>query len=251
MNNRFKIENVAISITDLDDAVARILKKTEDRTPGYVCVTNVRATYLGNHDSDYCRILNNSFLTVPDGKPIEWFAHLSGVIKVKKSSGSDLFDRICQISEQKGYTHFFYGSTHEIIKRMQENLLRKYPNLKIVGAVSPPFKPVEELASDKIIKQINILQPNFVWIGLGAPKQERFIDLIVNRIESSILIGIGLVFDYQAGIVKRAPEWMQKNGLEWLFVWLQQPRKALRSYIYFIYFLKLLIKTYYGHKRKN
>ena len=246
MNNRFKIENVEISLTNLDNAVESIVKKAESKTSGYVCVTNVRATYIGNHDPEYRRILNNSFLTVPDGKPIEWYAQLSGLKQVEKSSGPDLFNRICQLSNRKGYTHFFYGSTPEVISKMQKNLLLKFPALNIVGAISPPFKPVEELANNDIVEIINHLKPTFVWIGLGAPKQERFMDLIISRIENSILIGVGLVFDYQAGTVRRAPVWMQKNGLEWMYRVIQQPLYSRRSFKAFTYFIFLLTKKIVG-----
>lgn len=243
MDNRFKIENVAISITDSDNAVEQIIKKAESKTPGYVCVTNVRAAYIGNHDENFCRILNNSFLTVPDGKPIEWYAHLSGLKQVKKSSGPDLFEKICQLSGHMDYTHFFYGSTPKVIRKMQENLTKKYPGIKIVGAISPPFGSVEELANDEIIRQINNLKPTFVWVGLGAPKQERFMKLIIEKVESSILIGVGLVFDYQAGTAIRAPKWMQKSGLEGIYRLIQQPRNIKRAIRPFLWmFNKFIFK---------
>lgn len=241
--NRFNIENVRINITNIEDAANRIIKKAEKNEPAYVCVTNVRATYIGNHDEKYCDILNNSFLTIPDGKPLVWFAHLSGFKEVEKTSGPDLFIEICKLTEHTELTHFFYGSTPEVIEQLQKKLLLKYPELKIVGVVSPPFKPVEELAQSNIINEINQLNPNFIWIGLGAPKQERFINLIYNKVNSSVLIGVGLVFEYEAGTVKRAPIWMQNYGLEWLFRFMQQPRYSMRSLKAFRYFILLLIKT--------
>ena len=248
MNERFKIENVAISITNLEEAVDQILEKAKSNVSAYVCVTNVRATYIGNHDENFSRILNSSFLTVPDGKPLEWYAHLSGLKMVKKSSGPDIFNRICQSTELTELTHFFYGSSPEVIQKMKENLSRKWPNLKIAGFVSPPFMTEEELANSGIVQQINELKPSFVWVGLGAPKQERFMDLIISRIDSSILIGVGLVFDYQAGTVKRAPFWMQKNGLEWLYRFIQQPKYSTRSLKPFRYFIFILIKKYFKWK---
>jgi N-acetylglucosaminyldiphosphoundecaprenol N-acetyl-beta-D-mannosaminyltransferase len=244
MSGRFHIDKVGISITNIDHATDRILKRAEKRMPGYVCVTNVRATYIGNHDENYCRILNNSFLTVPDGKPIEWYARLSKHKQVGKTSGPDLFTRICDLTENTEYTHFFYGSSPKVIALMKRNILREWPNLKIAGAVSPPFKPVEELATDEIVNKINKHKPTFVWVGLGAPKQEKFIDLIIKRIENSILIGVGLVFDYQAKTVKRAPVWMQKNGLEWCYRFIQQPLYSRRSLIAFRYFISLITKKW-------
>ncbi|WP_319502704.1 WecB/TagA/CpsF family glycosyltransferase [uncultured Draconibacterium sp.] len=226
MRDRFKIQNVGISITDLNDAVKLIMEQANSKTPAYVCVINTRATYIGNHDPDYCRILNSSFLTVPDGKPIEWYAHASGLKQVKKTSGPDLFESICSTTQNEKYTHFLYGSTPEVIQKMKDNLLIKYPNLQIVGAVSPPFGSPEELANDAIVKLINKLKPTFFWLGLGAPKQERVMDLFIKSIDSSILIGVGLVFDYQAGNVKRAPIWMQKAGMEGIYRLIQQPRRV-------------------------
>lgn len=238
MGKRFNISNVGFSITNLEDATDQILKKAESKDSAYVCITNVRALYFGNHENDYCRILNNSYLTIPDGKPIEWLAHLAGYKLLKKTSGPDLFSLICQLTEHTNHTHFFYGSTSDVISRMMENLKNRWPELKIIGAVSPPFKPVEELASNGIIQQINSLKPSFVWIGLGAPKQERFMDLIANNISSSILIGIGLVFEYQAGTTVRAPLWMQNWGLEWLYRDIQQPRRLPFLFRQFLYLLR-------------
>jgi N-acetylglucosaminyldiphosphoundecaprenol N-acetyl-beta-D-mannosaminyltransferase len=247
MNERFNIENVGISITNLEQAVDDIIKKAECSEPAYVCVTNVRALYIGNHDTDYCRILNNSYLTVPDGKPLEWYAHVTGLKNVKKTSGPDLFERICQLSESKEFTHFFYGSTPQIVTKMKENVLKKYPKLKIICAISPPFGSAQELANNEIIQQINTLKPTFVWIGLGAPKQEIFMDLIVNQIQSSLLIGIGLVFEYQAGTVIRAPKWMQNYGLEWLYRHIQQPKHINRkNYHRNFSIILLIIKAFFN-----
>lgn len=113
--------------------------------------------------------------------------------------------------------------------RMKKNLKEKWPALKIVGFVSPPFKSAEELANSIIMKQINELKPSFVWIGLGGLKKERFMDLIIEKIKSSILIGVGLVFDYQAGTVLRSPVWMQISGLEWFYRLIQQPNNIRRA----------------------
>ncbi len=251
MQHRFYIDDVSFSCTCLSDAIGQLSRKVDKKEKGYICVSNVRATYIANHDKEYARVLNNSFLTLPDGKPIEWYAHILGHKNVKKCSGQDFFYKVCELSEKKNYTHFFYGSTPEIVKMLEINLRKKFPSLKIVGAVSPPYKSAKELADSDIIDCINQCQPDFVWVGLGAPKQEFFINLIKDKIGSSVLIGIGLVFDYEAGKVMRAPRWMQNNGLEWAFVWSQQPQKIKRSYKYFLYFIKKLVLRIYEQYRKN
>lgn len=244
MDQRYKIDKVKLSITNVDEAAGLIIKEAKNKRPVYVCVTNVRTTYIGNHNEQYREILNNSFLTLPDGKPLEWYARAAKINRAKKTSGPDLFENICRKTENTGLTHFLFGSTPEVIKKMQVNIKRKYPNLKIVGAVSPPFKPVEELATDEIVEQVNRLKPSFFWVGLGAPKQEQFIHLIKDRIKSSIMIGVGLVFEYQAGTVKRAPKWMQKNGFEWLYRHVQQPKMInYKNYVRNFSILPLIFKA--------
>ena len=241
MNKRYYIKNVGISITDLNSCVGVIGEYIDcSEETGYVCVTNVRATYIGNNDEEYCSILNNSLLTVPDGKPLEWFARLIGIKKVNKTSGNDLFEAICKISEKKGYRHYFLGSSPEVINLMTKKVKEKYPKLEIVGSLSPPYGSEKELINDRLINDINLADPHILWIGLGAPKQERFINLIKDKVNVSILIGVGLVFEYQAGTVNRAPLWICNIGLEWMYIWFQQPRKILRSIPYFIDFLFLL-----------
>lgn len=111
MNDRFKIDSVAVNITTPEQAV----KKAESCSPAYVCGTNVRARYNGNHDENLCPILNNTFLTVPDGKPLEWYAHLSGLKMVRKSSGSDIFNKICQLTQNTKLTHFFMGVHQKLL----------------------------------------------------------------------------------------------------------------------------------------
>lgn len=224
-NQRFQLGGVGISITHLEEAANALLNKAREGLPGYICVTNVRAAYTGKIDSAYADILSNSYLTVPDGKPLEWLARLSGNKKLKKTSGPDLLIRICELSEHTSLSHYFYGSTPEVIKRMKKNLEQAYPGLNIVGAVSPDIGTAEELAKDLLLEQIVELKPSFVWVGLGAPKQERFINLVHHLAPFSTFVGIGLAFDYQAGTVKRAPGWMQKSGLEWLYRDIQQPRR--------------------------
>lgn len=246
MFNRFYIKNVGISVTNIDDSVKKIMDCIESlNITEYVCVTNVRATYIGNNDSEYCDILNNSFLTVPDGKPLEWYAHIAGYKTVRKTSGNDLFEYICKVSEKKSYTHYFYGSTQEVINNMINNITQKYPAIKIVGAVAPPYLPVEELITNELIDDINEKKPQFVWVGLGAPKQERFISILKNKIYASVLIGVGLVFDYQAGTVSRAPKWMQNYGLEGVYRCLQQSSRVNAKSLLMVYsIIPIIIKEY-------
>ncbi|MCC5842476.1 MAG: WecB/TagA/CpsF family glycosyltransferase, partial [Opitutales bacterium] len=238
--SRYAIGKVRISATNLEEAADILLAQAQRGEPGYVCAPNVRATYIANRETDYTDILNRSLLTVPDGKPLVWYAHLCGLGHVRRTCGPDLFNRICAATEKTEHSHYFFGSTPEVIQKLETEVRAKFPRLKVVGMQSPPFAPVEVLAESGIVEEINRLRPTFVWVGLGAPKQERFIARIIDRIDASLLLAVGLVFEYEAGTVKRAPRWMQRCGLEGVARVCQQPERTGRAAKVFSWMIGML-----------
>lgn len=250
---RYTIQRVSVSKINIRKTLMVIEEAFTKRRLGYVCVTNARTAHLANIDLEYCKIQNNSLLTVPDGIPLVWIAHTKGYDDVEKVSGKDLMDTAFEISEEKGYSHYFYGCSVSTIDLLKENLKNKYPKINIKGAVSPPFQPIEDFDIDNLVKELNILEPTFFWCGLGAPKQEKLIALLQPQLVSTICVGVGLAFEYIAGTVKRAPKWMQSSGLEWLYRVVQQPVKSKRFFRSFFWIFKLLIKEKIKsiHKRKR
>jgi N-acetylglucosaminyldiphosphoundecaprenol N-acetyl-beta-D-mannosaminyltransferase len=248
---RFKIQNIAISATNISHALTVIEQAVVNNKPGYICVTNARTTHLANHNTEYCHIQNNSLLTVPDGAPLVWIAHNKGFKQVGKVSGKDLMDALFAISAEKGYSHYFFGSTPYTIAQLTSNLQKKYSSIEIKGAVSPPFQPLEEFDIDRLAKEINQLQPTFFWCGLGAPKQERLNALLQPKLNSTICVGVGLAFEYIAGTTKRAPKWMQKTGTEWLFRLIQQPKKIKRAIVPLLWIFIQLIISLVNHEQKK
>ena len=244
MNNRYYIDGLEIRKTNLVKAAEVLQEQAEQERSSYVCITNARAAYHAIQTPKYLAIQNASLMTLPDGKPLEIIARLRGHKEVSRTCGPDIFNEMCRLSEGKDYTHFFYGSTQEILDKMLANLKVKYPFLKIVGAVSPPFGTPEELANTEIIEHINRTQPTFVWLGLGAPKQEYVADILVKRIKQSIILGVGLVFEYEAGTVKRPPLWVQKAGFEWLYRISQQIFRIKLFLPAFFYIIKKIIKEF-------
>ena len=226
---RFNIGKIRISDINLPKALDIIENTLRQNQLGYICVTNSRTTHLANINESYCEIQNNSLLTIPDGMPLVWIAHNSGFKNVGRVSGPDLIEAVFKISREKNYSHYFYGSTPKTIFRMQSNLQKRFPGLEIKGAFSPPFQPLEKFDIDSLAKEINRLKPTFFWCGLGAPKQERLIALLQPKLDSTISLGVGLAFEYLGGTVKRAPLWMQKTGLEWLYRLAQQPKNIKRA----------------------
>ena len=222
---RYNIGLFKVSRTNLSHTLDDISNSIKSKNLGYICVSNGRVAYQSNHDPDYCAIQNNSLLTVPDGKPLVWIAHNKGLGDVGQVAGNELFHGLLNDSKKNGYSHFFYGSTQDTIDKMRKRVVNEYPDALVVGAVSPPFQPIEDYDIDGLADEINRLSPSFFWVGLGAPKQERLMALLQPKLKNTICIGVGLVFEYYAGTVKRAPKWARKMGLEALVNCLQQPVK--------------------------
>ncbi|MCB0454866.1 MAG: WecB/TagA/CpsF family glycosyltransferase [Aequorivita sp.] len=240
---RYYIGKIGISKVNLTTAFNFLQKAVADKKYGYVCVTNSRTVYISNHEEEYCAIQNGSMLTVPDGMPLVWIAHNQGLDEVGKTSGKDLMDAIFSISKEKGYSHYFYGSSQSALDSLEKNLLATYPGLDIKALVSPPFQPLEAFDVEGLAKEVNALAPTFFWCGLGAPKQERIMALLQPHLENTISIGVGLAFEYFAGTVSRAPVWMQKNGLEWIYRDVQQPMKLVRFAKPFGFIFKRMITS--------
>lgn len=222
---RFSIGKFQVSCVNLQTAVDYIKSAIAQNKSGYICVSNSRSAYDSNVDDNYCMIQNNSLLTVPDGRPISWIAHNLGYTDVEQIAGNDLFHRLLSVSKEEGYSHYFYGSTEETIDAMSKNMDEDYPDVELKGACSPPFQPLEDYDIDGLANEINELKPTFLWIGLGAPKQEKLMALLQPKLKETICIGVGLVFEYYAGNVTRAPKLIRRIGLEWLFRDIQQKRK--------------------------
>ena len=248
-DKRFSIGKFQVSKVNLDTAIAFINEVVSRGKTGYVCVSNARVCHLSNNNPEYCAIQNNSLLTVPDGKPLVWIAHNMGFNMVGQVACNELFHAILKESASKGYSHYFYGSTPTSIEKMKERVAKEYPCAKIVGAVSPPFQPIEKYDIDELAEEVNRVAPTFFWVGLGAPKQERLMALLQPKLKSTICIGIGLVFEYYAGTVKRAPEWARKLGLEWIVRDCQQPKRIIKFIPVLSWTLGMMIKTFF-HKKQ-
>ncbi|WP_186431539.1 WecB/TagA/CpsF family glycosyltransferase [Clostridium sp. BSD9I1] len=237
--NKCDILGVKINALSLQEVLERIEQNLNNIKGKYICVCNVHTTVMSYENVSYKNIQSNSYISVPDGKP------LALICKRKfkytdRITGPDLMDEVFKISEEKGYTHYFYGSTEQTLKKLKDNLIKKYPKLKIVGMYSPPFRELKNHEDADIVNNINNLRPDFLWVGLGAPKQE--IWMYNHRIIiKSLMIGVGAGFDYFAGNIKRAPKWMQKFSLEWLYRLLQDPKRLWRRYLItnskFIYYM--------------
>lgn len=219
-----------INVTNMEETLQYLTRNLEDLRGKYICVSNVHTVVMSYEDEKYRKIQNSASMVLPDGKPLSVVSRLRGFKEAQKVSGPDLMPEIFRLSEEKGYTHYFYGSTEETLQKLKEALLTRYPNLKIVGMYSPPFRPLTEEEDEEIMGRINNTNPDFIWIGLGAPKQEQWMYAHRDKL-CGVMLGVGAGFDFHAGTVKRAPVWMQKCGLEWLYRLTQDPKRLFKRYV--------------------
>lgn len=224
------ILGVNIAVTNLSETVRYIEENLEELRGNYICISNVHTTVTAYEDEEYRKIQNGGALALPDGKPLSIVSKKRGFKNAERLTGPDLMGALFKESEEKGYKHYFYGSTEETLELLKIKLNEKYPKLNIVGMYSPPFKSEVSLENDDILNEINSKDVDFLWVGLGAPKQEKWMHIHKNKV-NAIMIGVGAGFDYYAEKIKRAPLWMQKCSLEWLYRLTQDPKRLFKRYI--------------------
>lgn len=225
-----EILKTKINITTMDEAVSWIDEHLEELSGKYVCISNVHTTVTAYRDEKYREVQNGSALSLPDGKPLSIVQRYRGYENAGRVPGPDLMPEIFALSEKKGYRHYFYGSKQSTLDALKERLLEKYPKLNIVGMYSPPFRPLTEEEDQEAVERINAVKPDFIWVGLGAPKQEIWMAEHENRVHG-VMLGVGAGFDFHAGTIKRAPKWMQELCMEWLYRISQDPKRLLWRYL--------------------
>lgn len=236
------ILGLKVTVTNMKETVDYIGENIEKLKGKYICITNVHTTIMAYENEKYKDIQNNAALILPDGNPLSALSRKMGFKEAKRVTGPDLMHEIFKLSEENRYKHYFYGSSEETLKQLNIKLKEKYPKINIVGMFSPPFKEEVSLENEEKLNEINRLNPDFIWVGLGAPKQEIWMKLHENKV-NGLMIGVGAGFDYFADKIKRAPKWMQKSSLEWLYRLMQEPRRLFKRYfitnLKFIYLTKL------------
>lgn len=223
------IMGVDIAAIDMEWLVNYLNRNVEDLSGDYICVSNVHTTVTAYEDREYCKVQNGGIMAIPDGGPLSSVGQKRGFKNMKRTTGPSLMGEIFKISASEGYRHYFYGSTDETLEKLYSVLTESYPGIQIAGMYSPPFRPMTEDEDMAIVDRINETKPDFVWVGLGAPKQEKWMAAHQGRVEG-LMIGVGAGFDYHAGNIERAPEWMQKSNLEWVYRLLQDPKRLFGRY---------------------
>lgn len=213
-----------------DDAISRITQWAARRESRYVCICNVHSAVTTTTDVEFKIAVNNADMATPDGAPIAWALRRLGHPSQERINGPDLMMKYLAEAEQLDQSVFFYGSTDSTLEKLRAALAARFPRLKIAGTYSPPFRPLSLEEDEHIVDMINASGANVVFVGLGCPKQEKWMADHRGRV-NAVMIGVGAAFDYHAGVIKRAPLWWQQNGLEWLYRLGCEPRRLFKRYL--------------------
>ena len=216
-----------ISAVDAEEALRLLGRRLETGEGGYVCFTNVHTVVMGRKDPSFQRITNSSYLSVADGKPVYWTARTKG--PVGHVPGPDFMRLV--LKRYAGRNHFFYGSTDAVLERLIARLRREVSALRVAGSLSPPFRDLADAEKTAHFDQIRSSGAEIVWVGLGAPKQERWMSEAAPALRPALLLGVGAAFDFHADVTGRAPPPMREWGLEWLHRSSTEPRRLWRRYL--------------------
>lgn len=228
--DRINVLGVGVSAINLEQALAEIERWVSARAPSYVCVCTVHGVMDCQRFDDLKQVFNSAGMVTPDGMPLVWLGRAQHA-HVSRVYGPDLMLAEFDSSSSSGHRHFLYGGGGGTGGKLAAAMRARFPKLEIVGVLEPPFASLDQLVSPETAATINAARPDVVWVGIGSPKQERWMARMRPLLDAPVLIGVGAAFDFHSGAVRQAPGWMQRAGLEWLFRLVTNPRRLWRRYL--------------------
>lgn len=227
---RFDLFGVSISAVNVPRTIEIVESWIRAGQRDYVILTGAHGVVEMQNDPELRDINNRAGLSTPDGMPIVWWGRAKGFPEIEKVYAPDIMTAMFERSVEHGYRHYFCGGAEGVAETLAEKLAARYPGLAIAGTHCPPFRPLEEAEEEELARKINDTKPDVVWVGLGCPKQERWIARNRPRLDAAVLIGVGAGFDFLAGTARHAPGWVQQSGFEWLYRLLCEPRRLWPRY---------------------
>ncbi len=228
---KIAVLEIPLGLTDYERTLDWIDAKVAARSRGYVCVCNVHTVMASAEDPELRSALLGSSLNVPDGQPLVWALAALGHPLDDRVYGPELMARACARSAVSGQRLYLYGGRNQgALVQLALNLRHRYPGVQIVGGYSPPHRPLTDEERGAVVSEINRSRADVVWVGIGVPKQEKWMAQLRDELDAPILIGVGAAFDFHAGLVPQAPPWIQEHGLEWAYRLAHEPRRLWRRY---------------------
>lgn len=228
----YSVLNVRVDATQIPDVIGQMKTWIAERHAcRMIAVTGMHGVMEAQHDASFRKILGDADAVVPDGMPLVWLGRLRGHALSRRVYGPELMMAFCERTAAEGCRHFLYGGAAGQSEKLSAVLSRKFPGLKIAGTFAPPFRELTADEDAHIAEMINGAAPDVVWVGLGTPKQERWMHEHRAKLRAPVLVGVGAAFDIYTGTKPQAPEWMREHGLEWLYRLVQEPRRLWKRYL--------------------
>jgi N-acetylglucosaminyldiphosphoundecaprenol N-acetyl-beta-D-mannosaminyltransferase len=248
---RAPVLGVPLALTDYERTLDWIDAAVESGHRGYICVAATHTVMAAREDDELRSAVLRADLTVPDGQPLVWALNLLGHRLDDRVYGPDLMDRACARAVATGQRFYLYGGRNQgALAQLARNLRLRHPGLRIVGGHVPPFRELTAEEEAAVVADIDRSRADVVWVGIGVPKQEKWMARMRDRVDAPVLIGVGAAFDFHAGLIPQAPDWMQRLGLEWAFRLAQEPRRLWRRYLrYNPRFVWGFARQYLRHRR--
>ena len=244
---------VALALTDYERTLDWLDEMIAHGEQGYVCVCNVHTVTSSREDPELRRALASASMNLPDGQPLVWAINALGHPLGSRVYGPELMSRACARAAATGSRFYLYGGRNQgALVQLALNLRQRYPGVKIVGGYSPPHRALRPEEQDAVIDEINHSRADVVWVGIGVPKQEKWMAQMRPQLQASLLIGVGAAFDFHAGLVPQAPNWIQEAGLEWAYRLAHEPRRLWRRYLrYNPRFVAAFLRQLGAHRRTD
>jgi len=239
---RPRILGVGCDLVTYDEALGAIDAWRQAGERHYVALINPHSLMLCQRDKSFRAVIEGACLALPDGVGLTLAAKVLGFESRGRVTGPALMLRLCDWGRERGYRHYFYGGKEGVAEELARRLGERFPGLLVAGTFSPPFRPLTEEEDAPIVQKINATRPDVVWVGLGAPKQEKWMAAHVGRIAAAAMIGVGAAFDFHSGNVKWAPRWVREIGMEWAWRLAHEPRRLWRRNLDSPLFLLAVLK---------
>jgi N-acetylglucosaminyldiphosphoundecaprenol N-acetyl-beta-D-mannosaminyltransferase len=225
-----RVLGMRVDATSYADATARVIRWAEAREARYVCVATVNNVMEAYDDPSFMRVMNDADLVTPDGMPLVWALRLLGVTNPTRVYGPELTPHVLAAAERSRIPVGFYGGSPDVLRVFRDRVAERYPSLEVAYAWSPPFRELTPEERRETVDSINASGARIVFVGIGCPKQERW--MAEHRASvGAVTLGVGAAFDFIAGRKRQAPAFLQRLGLEWLFRLATEPRRLWRRYL--------------------
>jgi N-acetylglucosaminyldiphosphoundecaprenol N-acetyl-beta-D-mannosaminyltransferase len=228
---RVAVLDIPLAVSDYDEVIDWMEAMVAADARGYVTAAAVNLVMSAQEDPATMEATLGATLAVPDGQPLVWALRALGYPRATRVYGPDLMAKFCERAARSGIPIYLYGGrTPEALALLEAKLGERFPGLRIVGGFSPPFREPTPEEQDAAVAAIESSGAAVVWVGIGQPKQEKWMGRMRPQLSAPLLVGVGAAFDFHAGLVSQAPPWMQRNGLEWVYRLSREPRRLWRRY---------------------